>query len=153
MSILAVEIHRVPAADVPAQAPLIALSRPRDERIVAEQLLSGIPAVPPGEPFAALVRMGTLDSPDVATVIAAEMRENRVEVSVVVLDFQGILGANVQSVAVLELRFSPLPAGVYAIVVAIQRFGFSDPERAAMQEDLGASLLEAEFEVAAAAAG
>jgi hypothetical protein len=118
-----VRIHRI--TDLLEDAPaLVVLDEARDPG-VSESFRSPRPTeAPVGRPLILRVQLATLDTPDTIELGAARAEGKRFEFEVEHHSFGGILGANVQSKAVLEAHLGALVPGTYEVVITTRVLSF-----------------------------
>lgn len=121
-------IHSVALEGIP-QAPTVVVDEHDSTRTVAERLR----APRSNSPFAILVRVATLNSPDVVEPISAIAHDGTIDVDVELRRYQGPLFANLQFVAVLEIGPVSLGIGQHQLNLTIHERSFDvidEPGRA-----------------------
>jgi hypothetical protein len=115
---LEVVLHRVPVGSLPPDPPTLAVDPVDSPAPVAERLAAGHRRA--DGPLSVLVRAAVVATPDTAEVTGVEVRGRTYAVRVRVQRFAGIVGANVVSHLVVELRTGPLPPDGYAAQVTVE---------------------------------
>jgi hypothetical protein len=108
-------LHLVPLTDLPARAP---------EWVLLEEGLEPAEA-PSGRPLVLRAQVATLNSPDTVELVTSQREGARFEFAIEHRVFEGILGANVQSKAILEAHVGALAPGRYEVRVTTHELGFS----------------------------
>ena len=102
---------------------------------------------PAGRLFWVLFRAGMVNSPDRIEVRSAHGHDHHIDVDLELRVFEGLLGGNIQSTAVVQLDLGALQPGTYELSVTVHTLGFqriNEPDSALPQ---GTSIKKWTFDV------